>query len=176
MSPGRIAETETGLYHAPMLPEDFRWYPHLVGGKDFGDVSLRLGGAQGFEVALVNSRVRNGGWLSTVRRWSEHSAVCRLAQQGQGDVLGRALGHGERGSHLACDAGVRAEAQAEGVSAGAGGLGQVSRPCVHEFPSLRQQCPAAVGCLRLVRDGVCECHLQNLAREVSFLAAPIPEA
>jgi hypothetical protein len=54
-----------------MLPEGFRWYPHLVGGKDFGDVSLKLGGAQGFEVALVNSRVRNGGWLSTVRRWSD---------------------------------------------------------------------------------------------------------
>lgn len=53
-----------------MLPEGFRWYPHLVGGKDFGDVSLKLGGAQGFDVALVNSRVRDGGWLSTVRRWA----------------------------------------------------------------------------------------------------------
>jgi hypothetical protein len=53
-----------------MLPEGFRWYPHLVGGKDFGDVSLRLGGAQGFEVALVTLRI-DGNWLSTVRRWTD---------------------------------------------------------------------------------------------------------
>jgi hypothetical protein len=54
-----------------MLPEGFRWYPHKVGGKDFGDLTLRLGGAQGFEVALVKLRVGDGGWLSTVRRWAE---------------------------------------------------------------------------------------------------------
>lgn len=53
-----------------MLPEGFRWYTHLVGGKDFGDVSLRLGGAQGFEVALVTLRI-DGNWLSTVRRWTD---------------------------------------------------------------------------------------------------------
>jgi hypothetical protein len=87
-----------------MLPEGFRWYPHLVGGKDFGDVSLKLGGAQGFEVALVNSRVRNGGWLSTVRRWSERRlyAVSRSKER----AMGRALGDRERGGHLASDAGV----------------------------------------------------------------------
>lgn len=57
-------------YHAPMLPEGFRWYRHLVGGRDFGDVSLRLGGAQGFELALVTLRVDGASWLSQVRRWA----------------------------------------------------------------------------------------------------------
>lgn len=53
-----------------MLPEGFRWYRHLVGGKDFGEVTLKLGGDQGFEVAIVRLTVK-GVWLSQVRRYAE---------------------------------------------------------------------------------------------------------
>lgn len=53
-----------------MLPEGFRWYRHMVGGRDFGEATLKLGGEQGFEVAIARLRADGETWVSEVRRYA----------------------------------------------------------------------------------------------------------
>ncbi|KRC32039.1 hypothetical protein ASE10_15875 [Lysobacter sp. Root76] len=53
------------------LPDDFRWYPWLVSGRDFGDQVLRIGGPVGMEIAMVRRRVDGETWLSEVRRYAD---------------------------------------------------------------------------------------------------------